>query len=89
MILILYLIFFIAYFKELKCVGLGEEKGFSDQHAEEILEHEGIERRELDVCLELFEGVAVVLHPVGEELPQLEEERRGWLRDWLGDWLGL
>ena len=76
------LILFVAKLEELQGVGLGEEEGLSYQHAEEVLKHESIEGREFDVCLEFFEGVAVVLHPVGYKLSQFAEEGREWL--WLG-----
>lgn len=79
----MYLILFIAYFEELQCIGLCEGEGFSDEHAEEILEYEGIERGEFYVCFEFFEGVAVVLHSVGQQLSQLDKERGRWLGDWL------
>jgi hypothetical protein len=46
-------------------VAVGEEEGLSCEHAEQILEDEAVERRELDISLEFFEEVSIILHPVG------------------------
>lgn len=47
----------------------GEEEGFGLEHVDEVFVVEGVERRTFNIPLQLMEGIARVLHTIGQDLP--------------------
>jgi hypothetical protein len=69
-----YLSAVVADFEELCGVVCGEEEGLSDEHVEQVGVGEAGHGGGFDVCFYFREGIAVVLHAVGQNLSDLSHD---------------
>lgn len=86
----------IASFEELAGVFLREEERLARKHRQQVGESETAQRGHLDVGFQLVKRIAIVFHPVGQDLADLfvhggfvRYNRWGWGDHWRRDGLLL